>query len=330
MSRGQRGMMSRGQRVTMGRDEGVTMSRDAGVGAGAQLAYVGMGLMGLPMAKRLLAAGHRVAVWNRTAAKCAPAVQAGATLAASAAEAARGAAITFLCLTDTKAVEAAVFGGAGVAEGLGPGAVLVDFSSMSPDATRIFAARLKAERGAHWLDAPVSGGVAGAEAGTLAVMAGGEAQAFARAEPYVRAMAQRFTLMGPSGAGQTTKLCNQVIVGTLLCVLAESTRLAANAGISAERLPEALAGGWADSKPLQICVPRMARGIHDPPLGHAYTMLKDLDTARLLAMQTGSPLPLASLAAETFRTLIAREGEEADALRIFALTESTKNQGRQP
>ncbi len=290
----------------------------------ATLAYVGLGLMGLPMAKRLLAAGHAVRVWNRTAAKCAPAVAAGAVLATSAADAARGAAIVFMCLTDTGAVEAAVFGPDGIAQGLEAGAVLVDFSSMSPDATRAFAARLLAERGAHWLDAPVSGGTPGAEAGTLAVMAGGDADAFARAEPYVRAMAQRFTLMGPSGAGQTTKLCNQVIVGSLMCVLAEATRLATNAGIAAERLPEALAGGWADSKPLQICVPRMAQGLYDPPLGHAYTMLKDLDTARLLAVRTGSPLPMASLAAETFRMLCAREGDEADALRIFALTEPAR------
>jgi 3-hydroxyisobutyrate dehydrogenase len=272
----------------------------------APLAYVGMGLMGLPMAKRLLAAGYRVTVWNRTAAKCAPAVEAGAMLATSAAEAARGAAVVFMCLTDTKAVEAAVFGKDGIAEGIARDAVLVDFSSMSPEATRDFAARLHALSGAQWLDAPVSGGVAGAEAGTLAVMAGGTPEAFARAEPYVRAMAQRFTLMGPSGAGQTTKLCNQVIVGSLMCVLAEATRLATNAGIEAARLPEALAGGWADSRPMQICVPRM---------------VKDLDTARLLGMQRNSPLPMASLAAETFRTLIAREGELADALRIFALTE---------
>jgi 3-hydroxyisobutyrate dehydrogenase len=287
----------------------------------AELAFVGMGLMGLPMAKRLLAAGHRVAVWNRTAARCAPAVEAGATLAGSAAEAARGTTVVFMCLTDTKAVEATVFGPEGIAEGIARDAVLVDFSSMAPEATCDFAARLLAERGAHWLDAPVSGGVAGAEAGTLAVMAGGTSESFARAEPYVRAMAQRFTLMGPSGAGQTTKLCNQVIVGSLMCVLAEATRLATTAGIEAARLPEALAGGWADSKPLQICVPRMVSGTYDPPLGHAYTMLKDLDTARLLAMQKGSPLPMASLAAETFRTLIAREGDMADALRIFTLIE---------
>jgi 3-hydroxyisobutyrate dehydrogenase len=288
---------------------------------GERLAFVGLGLMGLPMALRLRAAGHELTVWNRTASKAAPAIAAGATLAANPAEAARDASLVFLCLTDTAAVEQAVFGAEGVASGLARDAVLVDFSSMSPEATRGFSARLLAERGAHWLDAPVSGGVAGAEAGTLAVMCGGDAAAFARAEPVIRAMAQQVTHMGPSGAGQTTKLCNQVIVGSLMCVLAEAGRLARNAGIAAERLPEALAGGWADSKPLRICLPRMLAGLHDPPLGHVYTMLKDLDTARRLAVETATPLPMASLAAETFRLLTAREGDQADALRIFALSE---------
>lgn len=284
------------------------------------LAYVGLGLMGGPMAVRLARAGHSLRVWNRTAAKCAAAVEAGATLAASAADAARGADAVFMCLSDTRAVEVAVFGPNGIAEGIGAGAVLVDFSSMAPDATRAFAARLHAERGAEWVDAPVSGGVAGAEAGTLAVMAGGDAAAFARVEPYVKAMAARFTHMGPIGAGQTTKLCNQVIVGSLMCVIAEAARLASNAGIDALKLPEALAGGWADSKPLQICLPRMVQAIHDPPLGAAWTMLKDLDTARDAARRTNTPLPVAGAASEVFRTLCAREGDEADAMRIFALS----------
>jgi 3-hydroxyisobutyrate dehydrogenase len=284
------------------------------------LAYVGLGLMGGPMALRLVRAGHQLRVWNRTSAKCATAVEAGATLAASAAEAAQGADVVFMCLADTRAVEAAVFGPAGIVEGIGAGAVLVDFSSMAPDATRAFAARLKAARGAEWVDAPVSGGVAGAEAGTLAVMAGGDPVAFARVAPFVAAMAARFTHMGPVGAGQTTKLCNQVIVGSLMCVIAEAARLASNAGIDALKLPEALAGGWADSKPLQICLPRMVKAIHDPPLGAAWTMLKDLDTAHDAARRTNTPLPVSSAAAEVFRTLCAREGDEAEAMRIFALS----------
>jgi 3-hydroxyisobutyrate dehydrogenase len=284
------------------------------------LAYVGLGLMGGPMAVRLARAGHPLRVWNRTAAKCAAAVEAGAVLAASAADAARGADVVFMCLSDAKAVEAAVFGPDGIAEGIGAGAVLVDFSSIAPDATRAFAARLNAERGAEWVDAPVSGGVAGAEAGTLAVMAGGDPAAFARVEPFVKVMAARFTHMGPVGAGQTTKLCNQVIVGSLMCVIAEAARLAANAGLDPLKLPEALAGGWADSKPLQICLPRMVKAIHDPPLGHAWTMLKDLDAARDMARRTNTPLPVSGAAAEIFRMLCAREGGEADAMRIFALS----------
>jgi 3-hydroxyisobutyrate dehydrogenase len=288
--------------------------------ADAQLAYLGIGLMGLPMTRRLLAAGHRVAVWNRTRPKIEPALAAGATEAASPADLGRRAEIVFMCVTDTAAAEAAVFGEGGIAEGLSAGKVLVDFSSIEPDATRAFAERLKRERGADWIDAPVSGGVPGAEAGTLAVMAGGDPAAFARAEPYVLRMAARFTHMGPSGAGQTAKLCNQVIVGCAMAVIAEAGRLARNAGIAAERLPEALAGGFADSKPLQLFLPRMLAGIHDPPLGHAYTMLKDLDTVRALAKATRTPTPFAALAAEQFRLLAARGGDEADALEIFKLS----------
>ncbi len=115
-----------------------------------------------------------------------------------------------------------------------------------------------------WIDAPVSGGTKGAEEGTLAIMAGDDAADIERVRPYVLAMARRFTHMGPTGAGQTTKLCNQVIVGCAMAVLAEATRLAENAGIDAARLPEALAGGFADSIPLQLFVPRMVKGIHSP------------------------------------------------------------------
>ncbi|HJT06059.1 MAG TPA: NAD(P)-binding domain-containing protein, partial [Stellaceae bacterium] len=128
-----------------------------------ELAFLGLGLMGAPMARRLLAAKHRVAVWNRSRDKLAPFVGQGARPAGSAAEAARGAEITMICLTDTKAVEEVVFGSGGIAEGMSAGKILVDFSSIRPDATRRFAARLKAERGAGWIDAPVSGGVPGAE-----------------------------------------------------------------------------------------------------------------------------------------------------------------------
>ena len=128
--------------------------------------------------------------------------------------------------------------------------------------------------------------------------------------------------MGPIGAGQTTKLCNQVIVGCAMAVLAEATRLAANAGIDAARLPQALAGGFADSIPLQLFVPRMVQGIHYPPLGHIATMLKDLDTVVEVGRDTSTPVPMASLAAQLFRLAKSARGSNADALEIFKLSAS--------
>ncbi|MEY8838184.1 NAD(P)-dependent oxidoreductase [Cribrihabitans sp. XS_ASV171] len=288
------------------------------------LGYIGTGLMGAPMATRLIAAGNTVTVWNRTGAKAQPLVERGAALGESPADVAAKSDIVFMCLTDTAAVRNAVFGEKGVAKGARKGATLVDFSSIQPEATREMAARLREEAGMDWIDAPVSGGVPGAEAGTLAIMAGGTEESFARVEPFVMQMASRFTLMGPSGAGQTTKLCNQVIVGCTMAVLAEAARLATNAGVDASRLPEALAGGFADSKPLQLFVPRMVEAQHEPPLGHVYTMLKDLDSVCDLARSCASPVPFTAMAAEQFRLLKVRGGDTADALEIFKLSAPTK------
>ncbi|MFY0647992.1 NAD(P)-dependent oxidoreductase [Sulfitobacter geojensis] len=284
------------------------------------LGYIGTGLMGAPMSARLLDAGFALTVWNRTAAKAEPLVEKGAALGDNPSDVAAKSDIVFMCLTDTKAVQEAVFGENGVAQGARKGAVLVDFSSIQPEATREMSERLLAETGMAWIDAPVSGGVPGAEAGTLAIMAGGDAAAFAKVETVVLKMAAKFTLMGPSGAGQTTKLCNQVIVGCTMAVLAEAARLATNAGVDATRLPEALEGGFADSKPLQIFLPRMVNAQHEPPLGHVYTMLKDLDSVTDLARSCTSPVPFTAMAAEQFRLLSARGGNEADALEIFKLS----------
>jgi len=288
------------------------------------LGYIGIGLMGAPMSARLLEAGYGLTVWNRTASKAQPLVAKGAGMGDSPADVAGRSEIVFMCLTDTKAVEQAVFGENGAAKGAREGSVLVDFSSIQPEATRAMAARLKAGAGMDWIDAPVSGGVPGAEAGTLAIMAGGDAAVFERIRDVVLTMASRFTLMGPSGAGQTTKLCNQVIVGCTMAVLAEAARLAMNAGVDAARLPEALAGGFADSKPLQLFVPRMVNAQHEPPLGHVYTMLKDLDSVGDLARSCMSPVPFAAMAAEQFRLLMVRGGPEADALEIFKLSGATR------
>src|ERR1700744_1387767 len=286
----------------------------------AKPGYLGLGMMGFPMSRRLIQAGHDVMVWNRSAAKATALVELGAKPATSPREMAERCDIIFMCVTDAAAVEDVVFGADGLANVDGRGKLVVDFSSIHPDAARAIAARLKEKNGMGWIDAPVSGGSKGAEEGTLAVMAGGEAADIERIKPYVLAMARRLTHMGPVGAGQTTKLCNQILVGCAMTVLAEATRLAVNAGIDAGKLPEALAGGFADSIPLQLFVPRMVQGIHSPPLGHIATMLKDLDTVVEVGRNTSTPVPMSALDSQLFRLGKAARGADVDALEIYKMS----------
>lgn len=296
----------------------------AGEGEELKLGYVGIGLMGQPMTLRLLKAGRNVTVWNRSREKLRTVVEAGAVEAKSAGDLASRCDLVMTCLTDTKAVEHVVFGENGIAGAARQGSILVDFSSMDPDSTRRFAARLREKAGMGWIDAPVSGGVSGARDGTLAIMAGGEAGEIERVRPVIALMAQRFTHMGPSGAGQTTKLCNQVIVGCQLAAIAEAIRLAEGAGVDAAKLPEALKGGFADSIPLQLFAPRMAARTFEPPLGHIHTMLKDLDNAGETARQAGAPLPMASTARELLRQMMARGQGEACATALVQLYDSVQ------
>jgi 3-hydroxyisobutyrate dehydrogenase len=270
-----------------------------------KLGYIGIGLMGKPMVLRLLAAGNEVTVWNRSRDKLAPVLEKGAKAAASPAEVARAADIVMMCVTDQKAAEAVLFGPNGIVHSDIQDKLLVDFSSIAPASAREFARRL-ADKGMGMIDAPVSGGVPGAEKGALAIMAGGRPEHIERARPVVMQLAQRFTRMGDSGAGQVTKLCNQIIVGSLFPVIAEAVRLAEAAGVDAKRLPEALKGGFADSLPLQIFGARMAARDFEPPLGTNAIMLKDLENAAALAKEFGVPLPMARTAAERYRLLQAQ------------------------
>lgn len=285
-----------------------------------RLGYVGLGLMGGPMARRLLAAGFPLTVWNRDPAKAAALAGAGATVAASAAAAADASDIVFTCLTDTAAVEAVVFGDNGIAAGAGTGSVLVDFSSMRPDAAAAFADRLRRQAGMGWIDAPVSGGVPGATNGTLAVMAGGEQADFDRVAPVVAHLAGRFTLMGPNGAGQTTKLINQLIVGCGFAIVAEACQLAEDAGIDPARIPEALSGGRADSPILQQYLPRMAARDREVQARIAI-IVKDLTTVMDEARRLGSALPMTGLATELHKLLAKRglaDADNAEYIRLFA------------
>ncbi|GHD59280.1 oxidoreductase [Thalassobaculum fulvum] len=284
-----------------------------------RLGYVGLGLMGGPMARRLLAAGYPLTVWNRDPAKAEALGDAGAAVAVSAAAAARASDIVFTCLTDTAAVEAVVFGPDGIASGARRGGVLVDFSSMRPDAAAGFAARLRAETGMGWIDAPVSGGVPGASNGTLAVMAGGDPTDFERVAPVVAHLAGRFTLMGPNGAGQTTKLINQMIVGCGFAIVAEACQLAEDAGIDPARIPQALAGGRADSPVLQQYLPRMAARDREVQARIAI-MIKDLTTVMDEARRLGSALPMTGLATELHKLLAKRglaDADNAETIRLY-------------
>jgi 3-hydroxyisobutyrate dehydrogenase len=279
--------------------------------------------MGGPIVGRLLEAGYDVTVWNRSPEKIISAVANGATKAANVAELVSAVDLVLMCLTDSTAVEKVVFGEDGVASGAADDKLLVDFSSIRPDVTRKFAARLKVETGMSWVDAPVSGGAKGAAAGTLAIMAGGEVEDVERVRPIVAVFSQRFTRMGEIGAGQVTKLCNQIIVASNVAAMAEAISFAEKSGVvDATKLAEALKGGWADSQPFQIMAPRFAARNTEPKIGAIDVMLKDIDTARDLAIENGAPLPMAALASEAFRKLSSMGLGDSDIGEIMTLFDS--------
>ncbi|MCU1721322.1 NAD(P)-dependent oxidoreductase [Pseudomonas sp. 5P_5.1_Bac1] len=286
------------------------------------LGFAGIGLMGLPMCRRLLAAGFSLTVWNRSPDKCAPLVAAGARQVATPAELCEAADVVMLCLADTSVVHDVVFGAEGIASTAKAGQLLVDFSSLEPTATREMAARLKAASGMSWLDTPVSGGTPGAEAGTLAIMVGGEADDLARVRPALLSLGQRVTHMGGIGAGQVTKACNQMIVACNALVIAEVVALAEQSGVDASLIAEALAGGFADSKPLQILAPQMAESRFEPVKWHVRTLLKDLDTAVKFSREQGSATPVSGLAAQLMRLHGAQGYLEKDPATLIDLYRS--------
>lgn len=284
-----------------------------------RIGFIGMGLMGVPMSLRLLAAGYSLSVWNRNASKTEAARQAGARVANSVAQLVADSDVVMLCVTDTAAVEAIVFGDDGIAANARSGQILIDFSSIEPEATRQMAARLTSACGMHWVDAPVSGGVAGAEQGMLAIMAGGDEALIDRLRPLLAPLSQRVTRMGPVGAGQVTKICNQMLVSCSVLVMAEVMALAEKAGVDALQIPAALKGGFADSVPLQLTGPRMAERDFDPVKWHVKTLLKDLDMANDLARIMKSAIPMAGLGAELMRLHASQGNAEKDPCTLVTM-----------
>lgn len=260
------------------------------------LGFIGIGLMGKPMTLRLLAAGFRVNVWNRSADKLIEVAAAGARICDSIAELVQHSDVILLCLADTAVVEAVVT--QQILPNGRTGQLIVDLSSIHPETTRQLAQQLKQDCGMRWVDAPVSGGTAGAEQGTLAIMAGGDERDIVVARQVLQPLYSRLTHMGPLGSGQTTKICNQMIVSCNVLVIAEMMALAKQAGVDNSKIPEALIGGFADSKPLQIVGPEMAAEQFEPVKWRVKTLLKDLAMAVDVAADQGSSIPMAGLAAQ--------------------------------
>lgn len=273
-----------------------------------KVAFLGTGLMGAPMAVNLAKAGHDVVAWNRTAAKTGPVVKAGGTAAATPAEAAARAEVVFTMLSDGNAVAETLFE-QGLADALSAGALVIDTSSIPPEAARDHANCL-AERGIGHLDAPVSGGPGGAESATLAIMAGGTEADFAKGQPLLDTLG-RATHVGPPGAGQVAKLANQVIVGLTIGAVAEGLLLAQQGGADPAKVREAMLGGFADSKILQIHGQRMLSRTFVPG-GAASIHLKDMNTILATAESNGLRLPLSEVVAKLFRDLVNDGGGAKD------------------
>ena len=291
---------------------------ERGVESERAVGFIGLGRMGQAMVLRLLGAGFRVHVWNREPERLLPAIERGAIACASPFEVTSASSLVLSCLLDATAVEEVIFGDAGVAGASGTNKLFVDHASIHPEVTRAFANRLLSQNGMRWVDAPVSGSVTGVEHGTLAILCGGEAHDIDRVRPVFAAYGSRITRLGPVGSGQTAKLCNQIIVANAMCAIAEAVRLAEDAGLDAARLPEALAGGAADSMLLQLLVPRM---ITPPPdsLGAARTMLKDLDAVLDVAHSIETPLPMTTAAAAQFEMMVEQGRGEEDPSHLVNL-----------
>ncbi len=256
-----------------------------------RIAFIGIGLMGLPMAKRLCEAGLQPHIWNRTRAKAEPLAALGAQVHDTLAEAVHQADVVVTMLEDGNVVESVLFAD-GLAQALQSGSLLIDMSSIQPGQARSHGQRLAA-LGVGYLDAPVSGGTLGAEASNLAIMAGGSPEDFERGRPVLTHFG-RPTLVGPTGSGQLAKLANQMIVGVTIGVVAEALLLCAKGGADMAKVKEAVTGGFADSRILQVHGQRMIERDF-APRGRISVQLKDMRNAMATAQELGFDAPITGL-----------------------------------
>ena len=272
----------------------------------ANLGFIGTGIMGKPMAGHLLDAGHTVHIYDVDPAPLDELAGKGAVKCAHSKEVAEKSDIVFLMVPDTPDVEAVLFGEGGAAEGLSSGNTLVDMSSISPLPTKVFARRL-AEKGVEMLDAPVSGGQIGAEQATLTIMVGGKEQTFSAIKPYFELMGKNITLVGGSGDGQTAKVANQIIVALTIEAVGEALLFASKAGADPAKVREALLGGFAQSRILEVHGERMIKRTFDPGFRVRHQQ-KDLNNALSAARQLGLSLPGSAVVQELYNSVSAQEG----------------------
>lgn len=286
---------------------------------GTRIGFIGLGLMGRPMSLNLLQAGAELVIHNRSRGVVEELAAQGMRPQSSPAQVARAAPVVIVMVSDTPAAEAVLLGSDGVLEGLQPGALVIDMGTTAVPATRRFAARV-AERGGDYLDAPVSGGVVGAQQATLAVMAGGSEAAFARARPVLEVLGGNVTHVGGVGAGQVAKAANQIIVGLTIGAVAEALTLARRAGVDPGRVREALMGGFAGSRILELHGQRMIEGRFEPG-GKVVTQRKDLAQALELAESLQLELPATRLNRELYDQLIERGAGQLDHSALVKMIE---------
>lgn len=284
-----------------------------------RIGFIGLGIMGRPMALNLARNGHGLTVWARRKESMAPLVEAGARTAASPREVARQSDIVFLIVSDTPDVEQVIFGAEGIVHGSARGSVVVDMSTISPAAARDMAGRLAA-LGIEMLDAPVSGGEVGAVQGTLSIMVGGKPEAFGRAMPFLQCMGKNVVHIGPSGSGQVAKSCNQILAAVNIEGVAEALNFAIRAGADPGKVREALLGGFAYSRALEVHGQRMLDGDFKPGF-RVRLFQKDLRIVLDNAHQMGLALPAAAIVAQHFNAQMGAGEADLDGNSLFRVIE---------
>jgi 2-hydroxy-3-oxopropionate reductase len=288
-----------------------------------EIGFIGLGIMGKPMASHLVAAGHTVHVCDLVEESVKHLCLLGAKACSCCKEIAQKSDIIFIMVPDTPDVEAALFGAEGVAEGLKPGSIVVDMSSISPIATKEFAKRLAA-MGVKMLDAPVSGGQVGAENATLSIMVGGPLEVFNQVKPYFEKMGKNIVHIGDHGDGQTCKVANQIVVALTIEAVAEALLFASKAGADPAKVRAALLGGFAQSRILELHGERMIKHNFNPGF-RIRLHQKDLNLALEAARSLGLSLPNTSLAQELFNAVAAQGGSDLDHSAMVLALEKLAN-----